>query len=147
MSELQCETCGRDFGNAGAHAYHENNFTEDQHYSEAEIDALMDSVDVEGLCLYVLKLRREDGENFFYVGVSDNLRNRFRHHAKYNEIAMPDPESGEYRRGVSFDISSVERVVSCEDRDEANRLEREVPFEVCLDKETTNILGGDGRSH
>lgn len=147
MSQLVCDTCGRQFDNAGAKAYHENNCTEENHYSEAEIDELMDSVDVDGLCLYVLELRREDGESFFYVGVSDDLRHRLRHHTKYDEIAMPDPESGEYRRGVSFDVVSVERTIACDDRDEANRLEREVPFEVCLERETTNILGGDGRSH
>lgn len=146
MSELVCDTCGREFNNAGGYTYHTNNCTEDSYYSEAEIDALMDSIDVEGLCLYVLELSREDGESFFYVGVTEDLRHRLRHHSKYDEISMPDPETGEYRRGVSFEVEDIERVVSCEDRAEAKRLEREIPFEVCLEKETTNILGGDGRS-
>lgn len=145
--ELVCENCHRTFSNPGGFKYHTNNCDEGS-YDERDVQEMLAPYDsTDERLIYVLRLRRVDGEVFYYVGSTNDLELRLRHHMKYDKISMPTVGGDSFETGVEFVVDDVEEIEYVDDTNRANVREREKKYEVCLDKETTNILGGDGRKH
>lgn len=120
--------------------------------------------------VYVLKLeRRSDSSTWFYVGKRESgfsgLLKRIQSHArKFNQsrvITRQDQEilAGDYnaslnRPGTTHQVVDLERIVPISDAELSTfdssgaescyvaEVERRTAYEVALDHETTNVLGG-----
>lgn len=75
----------------------------------------------DGHYVYCLRL---NGENSFYVGETSQLSTRISTHLREK------------------DVRELERVELTSDKDEALERERELSYEVAIEKGTTNIYGG-----
>lgn len=98
--------------------------------------------------VYVLELLRFDGEEFYYVGMAKNVVDRLQTHIgvaqdDYDEgkVSMPTPEG---KLGApSYDVVDLERRVrGGGTKDEARETERRMAYEIALEYDTTNVLGG-----
>jgi len=99
--------------------------------------------------IYVLEVKREDGEEFYYVGsTSQPVENRLRNHANGSvPNAMPVNRGGTEMLGdtseQSFELVKVDRVIAVDfsDRDRLLEKERETAYRVAIEYETTNVCG------
>lgn len=120
--------------------------------------------------VYVLKLQRlDDNSTWFYVGKReegfDGLINRVRNHGNNFtqsrtlnhegvEILRGDYNASMERPGTTHQVVGIERIVSIQSDELANledsgaktayiaEIERRVSYEIALEHETTNVLGG-----
>lgn len=100
--------------------------------------------------VYVLKfIRTEDDETFYYVGMTTNLKSRVLTHTSEFRARKPlaTDEGVRYSSAEgSYEFQEIERVVSFRNRgrmrDVLKNKEREMAFEIALEYETTNVLGG-----
>jgi len=73
--------------------------------------------------VYVIIVKRE-GEEYFYVGKSNNPSSRIKNHINKKNVV------------------GIERVEGCISESSALERERELSYEIAIEKDTTNILGG-----
>lgn len=114
--------------------------------------------------IYVLKCRRKaDGETYYYVGQTTDLKTRLRKHVDYNgDFAGPVPAGDEAdvmapSDEAKYEIITVEELDCIVRRHEYSsapewdftarlrELERQKAYEVARKYDTTNVLGGAGR--
>lgn len=123
-----------------------------------EIESMESYDDDADSYVYVVELERDDGEIFFYVGMTIDIFDRMRSHVsnpakRHTPIAGPEHE---YLMSVDFgdeiyDFNCVVEVESYSKREiqfEDNfkefvrEQERKRSFELAIEHDTTNILGG-----
>lgn len=99
--------------------------------------------------IYAIEVEREDGEVFYYVGETTDMYTRMRTH-RYRGATMSIPttdgvlERTDVQDDSRFEIVGLERLVPVPDTTEPERRnkERETAYQVAIDHETTNVIGG-----
>jgi hypothetical protein len=95
--------------------------------------------------IYVLRVQRHDGQRFFYVGMSEAVLSRLKSHARYGGQNMRVPTTnGAISKDTDFEIQEVVEVEGLHDTTaaEARERERRKAYELAIDHNTTNVIGG-----
>lgn len=139
-----CETCGREFSERNGYKRHRSICTEERSSTINRVDSLIGLRDSD--CEYdIYRLKVEhicDGEEYWYIGRSNSLRERLRYHLSGDDNKIAFPHGGELYSCPDYEVAGFEVVDGCDTPAEASELERQYFLKTAREKDTQRVLGG-----
>lgn len=140
--EYICSCCGKSFENRRVYNNHSNNCSKKKVKAVEKANKLLSDFHIESEhYVYTLKIKRSDGEIFWYVGESNRIESRIVEHIEKKRVKYPN-KSGNSQKDGDYSVLSVVELIPVDDRSEALKVESERAHELCLEYYTTNIMGG-----
>jgi len=141
--DYKCSICNKVFEERASWKAHKSNCSEEIYSEKLEAEKFLSDFNTDSKFItYILKIRRFDGDEFYYVGTTKNPIQRMIHHMRREDISLPKADEFGYSKDVEFDIISVLEVHNFKTKEEAMEKERVRALEIAIEKETTNVVGG-----
>lgn len=145
VEDWVCDTCSEPFDDRDEYVTHTNNCGSSTERSHERARELLDGETIEGeYIVYELVIEHEcESEFYHYIGMTQDIHCRLSHHIQKRKSGIYIPHGYEsLRECTNYTVYGASIVAQTDDETKARTIEMFYPYELCLKKNTTKILGG-----